>query len=445
MRGLRPLALAFLLAATPALAGTYELVPFYVRQGDPTLPSSFRPFAIVHPPGYTGQNGVLTVKICVRADSQTLLLQPVQWAIGVWNALQPMYGNDPLARTAEEIYDLHDTGGGSTHHAPTILLHEIGHCAMGLGHVNLWEPPDVSPQQWRTGKCDVDNDGRCGEILGFTEAVNTTGINTTNSTRGDEDDSPVNLCASIPPVSLDDTIVGSPCAAGPSSPESHQSGFPCPVPAECCPACPGPTCPTTPMQVQHVAWFRRSSVDPNANNNPILIDSGSIDINTMSRSPANLPGGHNYARSANKSVAAALGHPKSVSVEYIPFFPGRIFTGISADDANMVKLANTGQDRTIGGGDDYTVTLQYEADCNQAQIEVYKVAGPIEPLAQCDHRILDASYSQTGTVVHYTLKPEPGHNRIVIEVDESDGWGEPVVFYSSFETGDTSEWSSTTP
>ena len=69
-----------LAVTTPALAGTYELVPFYVRLGDPTLPSSFRPFAIVHPPGYTGQSGVGQVDLFTLPLARTLSVRlNVDW------------------------------------------------------------------------------------------------------------------------------------------------------------------------------------------------------------------------------------------------------------------------------------------------------------------------------------------------------------------------------
>ena len=97
-------------------------------------------FGVVHPLGFDGTPGVsvITIAICVKPDSSDLI-GPTQNAISIWNALTPTTG-----KCRHCI--VHEDEGGPTapflFHAGSTILHELGHCAMGLGHTDLeYDPP----------------------------------------------------------------------------------------------------------------------------------------------------------------------------------------------------------------------------------------------------------------------------------------------------------------
>jgi len=95
--------------------------------------STFEPYIVVHPPGYVGTGGPLDVKICIAPGSSTIA-PPLISAIETWMAFSPITQNCEGCRLWEE--------GASGSTAPlsmeSSILHELGHCAMGLGHVN-WD------------------------------------------------------------------------------------------------------------------------------------------------------------------------------------------------------------------------------------------------------------------------------------------------------------------
>src|SRR5262245_26021041 len=83
------------------------------------------PFIIVHPWVYSGTGGDLNLSICVTAST---LAGPVLQAISIWNELQPMVGNCPSC----EVIGPNPPPAGP-HHLPSLITHELGHCALGLG------------------------------------------------------------------------------------------------------------------------------------------------------------------------------------------------------------------------------------------------------------------------------------------------------------------------
>lgn len=88
----------------------------------------FEHYLVMHPTGYNGAGGVLEVRICSAPETRHATL----FAIDKWNALDRTTGNCSGCRLWEE--------GGSGSDAPrsmeNTMLHELGHCAMGLDHVN---------------------------------------------------------------------------------------------------------------------------------------------------------------------------------------------------------------------------------------------------------------------------------------------------------------------
>lgn len=119
-----------------------------------------------------------------------------------------------------------------------------------------------------------------------------------------------------------------------------------------------------------LTWYRK------ADNNPVVVDSTEIDIDTYSRSvtaSGSLPPGHTWGSTANHVVANALGLSGTQAVMYSGLAPEMRLTGLSADDVNMVKMGMTGNDRLANTSDDYTVTLSLVTDCQQSHdIEVLR-------------------------------------------------------------------------
>jgi hypothetical protein len=86
------------------------------------------PFIIVHPYGYTGVGGSLVLKLCAASST---VEHPLQQAIDLWNQLEAMTGNCPNCLQTED-----PVPPESPFHLRSLLTHELGHCAMGLGHPN---------------------------------------------------------------------------------------------------------------------------------------------------------------------------------------------------------------------------------------------------------------------------------------------------------------------
>jgi hypothetical protein len=94
-------------------------------------PSVNIPTLITHPYGYTGTGGALTVEICLSATAVPIQAQ-VQQAINMWNARMVAHGN-----CTGRCSTLEDEPPPETNYfiVPTIV-HELGHCALGLDHTN---------------------------------------------------------------------------------------------------------------------------------------------------------------------------------------------------------------------------------------------------------------------------------------------------------------------
>jgi hypothetical protein len=308
--------------ATAAGAGTYNFV-------ETQQPVNFEPFRVVHPVGYTGGSGVLTIEICTTQAAQPLIPY-LDAAIATWNALSASTGNcSGPCRVVDEtnpmppgIFQGDITSG---------ILHELGHCAMGLGHNN-----------YRT--TSYSNSKRYPETGDVTFQPGNDGI------RG----------------SFDDVVLPSPGA-----------------------------------RILH--WFRLND------NNPVVVDGTPIDINTFTRALSSLPVGHNWPANANLYVAGSLGAPNTQSIMVSKLGIGAVYSGPTADDVSTIKFAMAGLNETIGGGDDYTLQLVRIANCTGAEVEV------------------DFSH-------------QPGDPQNFVGV-----WNFLLLLQGDFETGDTSQWSSTTP
>ena len=86
--------------------------------------------AIMHPTGYIGAGGTLTVKVCQATTSVTGEPALVDWErslrniIATYNRLQATTGN------------LKELAGSGSLDFESVALHELGHC-IGKSHVNL--------------------------------------------------------------------------------------------------------------------------------------------------------------------------------------------------------------------------------------------------------------------------------------------------------------------
>ena len=126
---------------------------------------------------------------------------------------------------------------------------------------------------------------------------------------------------------------------------------------------------------------------------------------------------------------------------------GQQRTGLTADEVNMVKMAQTGQDRTAGTGDDYSITLEYVEDCASADSKVrFLNLGPTGPLGGCAGTV-DYSFSQSPILAqNYSMVPTPGGPDLDITLNDFFEWKTyEEAFSDGFESGDTASWSVTFP
>ena len=131
----------------------------------------YDPFIVVHPAGYDGTNGgPLEIKVCIPPGVDEVTRPALLAAIDMWNDLTATTQNCTACRTIEE--GPADTGEPFS--MATVLLHELGHCGVGLGHIN-WEDPT-------------------GEITSFTATKEATAFDVgADMIRGSSDDRPAPL------------------------------------------------------------------------------------------------------------------------------------------------------------------------------------------------------------------------------------------------------------
>lgn len=122
---------AALLSSTPALAGA-----FLGSNSTNCNGAQCNIFIIVHPVGYTsaGIGGEIEIPICIRPGDEPFVERALDEAIGVWNGLTPTTGNCKDCASSE------DSGQTGVFIMATPMIHELGHCAMGLGHTNYRDP-----------------------------------------------------------------------------------------------------------------------------------------------------------------------------------------------------------------------------------------------------------------------------------------------------------------
>lgn len=106
----------------PVSPGVYEFA----------LDPSFAPSLIMHPKDYVGTGGPISIGVCLSPTSAELH-DPLLYAMKVWNNFWAKTVN--YTGTAYLPGDF-PPGPDYVLSAHSILLHELGHCAFGLDHVN---------------------------------------------------------------------------------------------------------------------------------------------------------------------------------------------------------------------------------------------------------------------------------------------------------------------
>lgn len=189
----------------------------------------------------------------------------------------------------------------------------------------------------------------------------------------------------------------------------------------------------------NVTWFREND------NDPFVIDSSVIDINSYSRATnTSLPPGSTWAANANFCHGFEFGHPRTHSVMYSTFTTLMEYEGLTADDVNMLKMQHNGQNRVYdgGAGDDYSLTLNFVTDCTGAEI---KVTWGIDMDPGTLGGTASEAQSTFGTTAHYTLVPVSGVSAVYILLNPDMNWSFSGVFADGFESGDASRWSIISP
>jgi len=323
---------------------------------------------------------------------------------------------------------------------------------------------------FRTGICDANDDGICGQTTSLTASANApTIIVPLGNSPGDRMNVHENNCPYIQPFDEDPSRIleatrrralnyceGEDCPldelmlreAGAATTDQSQSSeeakhcgglfgvFVCPTPAECCPPCPGPQCPIGPMDVADIAWFRR------ADNHPFL-SGAEVDTDTYTRSALNLPAPSTYAASANCLVGEDLGFFDSQSIMYSTFDSDTVFYGLSPDDVNMVRMGMSGANRQQEPppSDDYTVRLVFTSDCSTADVDVGFAPLPSGVVGSCLADLV-VSFTQGVIRVHHSLTNVFPYDSTTVDLSSSVlfNYG-PTIFFGDFESADFSAWS----
>ena len=145
------LGLIFMILSFPAFGGVYFA----------SDSSFFEPFIVVHPAGYDGvTGGLIEIGVCIESGSETLR-PALEEAIQIWNDMIPSAGNCIACRLVEAG----PGGSGVPNAMSTVLLHELGHCGLGLGHIN-WEDPILGDTSFTNTKDATAIDIGVDEVRG---------------------------------------------------------------------------------------------------------------------------------------------------------------------------------------------------------------------------------------------------------------------------------------
>lgn len=353
--------------------------------------NNVNPFGITHPLVFDRGGGDQTLRVCVDPASG-LLLGPARRAAEMWNGLQATTENcmprdrldTSLAREGCATWE-ETPPPERAFFAESILLHELGHCALGLDHPD--RPVDIADD----GFFESTSFSRSwGEAL---------------------------IVGSIVPGA--DGIRG-------SYDDSHLAPFG--------------------QIAENVSWFRKFD------NNPFIVDGTTIDSATFARSiTQSLPAGHSWAANGNRVVGESLGFAETQSVMYSRITDHMRYRGLSADDVNMLKMAQSGEDRLAGTADDYTVTLQILDSCDGTEhVVVGFVALGAGVAGICENADIDYAFTPPNvlTAIHFKIVPFSAGSPLLVSLNSDLNWElgpATAIATDSMEGGDTSGWSAAYP
>ena len=107
----------------------------YAKSIDPAYTAPI----VVHPNTYNGTGGQIEIGVCLTGSAETHIRADVEHAIKVWNELTPYSMNcsgpctPPQTNQTEPFFAI----------VYSVVLHELGHAALGLDHVNWVDPSNV--------------------------------------------------------------------------------------------------------------------------------------------------------------------------------------------------------------------------------------------------------------------------------------------------------------
>lgn len=112
----------------------------------------------------------------------------------------------------------------------------------------------------------------------------------------------------------------------------------------------------------NLIWFRKGANDP-------FSFEDVIDASTYTTDLSELPAGHSFAEIAALQVSQFRGLAEEEAVMHQGARFGATRRELSRNDATMIRLAQSGLDRTQGTADDFTLRLEYrgigdEGDCD---------------------------------------------------------------------------------
>jgi len=310
-------------------------------------------FGITHPVGYTGVETIVPIRVCI--DPSAAAFEPaLRRAIALWQNLEPIEGN---CEGSCNSVTLTGEADGIVWHAESAILHELGHCAVALDHVNrLWDR-------------DLD---AIFEITNFTmsaEAAIPGGVDAgVDGIEGTFDDIHIKV-------------------GGGSAEDVH--------------------------------WFR------SADNDPAVVDFTTIEFGPYRSSEASLPFGHSWAASGNlfANQAPPIFVPETQAVMFSTLSNLGELLGLSADDANMVKMAMTGIDRAAGTSDDYEIDLSFVGDCaNTHELKFTAEPGPVNLLGRCTGFGIEAILPGNPLLAQHFVRVPVGGQEPSIIMNLSETW-----------------------
>lgn len=349
--------------------GHPETHPFFIINDD----------GIVYPSTYN-PNGSTNVRVCVDPDFGGSLPAIVEWAAEKWNALAP---------TTENCFscERNEVPGPTTgtFSAASTVLHELGHCAMGLGHTTLIinpplplaPPPPRVPTSWTIS-------------YGASRQALTDG---SDHLRGSKDDFQ----------------------------DAQDPGV-----------------------VTNTFWYRISDNNPAVVDSTVISSATfTYSLSNLSTSGSTWPANANYGVT---TYPLGLGFPGTVTTMSDQTRRGQVRFDLAADEVNMVKMSRTGENRVVGGSptnDDHAIQIEI-VPCTESYNLRVLVGTTDSPsnTGECNVAIdllhvLDPPVSAQA----YRLTTPA-----IVTINELQSWDLKIpVFWNGFESGATSRWSGTVP